>query len=175
MSTWKSLTWAISSLFKRVKSGTKINDSDSRRGGESAQVTTIIIRVEQQDVFLKERQFLAKQDQIPRQSPLVKLSKILDEYGFLRFSGHTSSANLCFDVKHPMIIPKTYTATLFVKHYRKQVAHQGHQFTEDTLRSAGLWLTGGNKNLFLHNCIICKKGTADFPTETFTRTTIHTC
>lgn len=64
----------------------------------------------------------------------MKLSPFLDQDGPLRVGGRTSSSDMSFDDKHPVIIPKTHTATLLVKHYHDQVAHQGRHFTEGALR-----------------------------------------
>lgn len=57
------------------------------------------------------------------------------------------------------MIPKKHIATLLVRHYHEQVAHQGCHFTEGAVRSAGLWLTGGKRLVsgIIHKCVICKK------------------
>ncbi|XP_051239353.1 uncharacterized protein LOC127353832 [Dicentrarchus labrax] len=158
-SSWKSLVRAISRLIKRVRSEVKVPDSEGSRGEESAQATVVIIRAMQQEVFFKEIEHLIKRDQISRQSPLVKLSPFLDQDRLLRVGGRTSSTDMCFDDKHPLIIPKTHTATLLVRHYHDQVAHQGRHFTEGALRSAGLWLIGGKKlvSTVIHKCVTCKR------------------
>ena len=41
--------------------------------------------------------------------------------------------------KHPVIIPKNshLLAVFFIRHYHEQVQHQGCQFTEGAVRSAG--------------------------------------
>ncbi|XP_075315887.1 uncharacterized protein LOC142375626 [Odontesthes bonariensis] len=158
-SSWKSLVRAISRLIKRVRSKVKVPDSDGSREEESVQATVVIIRSTQQEVFFKEIEHLIKGDPIPRQSPLVRLSPFLDQEGLLRVGGRTSSADMCFDDKHPLIIPKTHTATLLVRHYHDQVAHQGRHFTEGALRSAGLWLIGGKRlvSTVIHKCVTCKR------------------
>lgn len=116
---WKSLTWAVSNLIKKVKSVTETPNSDSSSGDESAQATTIIIKAAQQDVFIKEFQCLSKGDQIPRQSPLRKFTHFLDKDGLLTVGGRTSSTDMSFDEKHPLIIPKQHVATLLVRHYHE--------------------------------------------------------
>lgn len=87
------------------------------------------------------------------------MSPFLDQDGLLRVGSRTSSADMCFDDKHPVIISKTHTATLLVRHYHDQVAHQGRHFTEGVLRSAGLWLIGGKKlvSTVIHKCVTCKR------------------
>lgn len=90
----------------------KVPDSEGSRGEESSQATAVIIRATQQEVFFRETGHLIKGDQIPKQGPLVKLSPFLDQDGLPRVGGRTSSADMCFDDKHPLIIPKTHTATL---------------------------------------------------------------
>lgn len=156
-STWKSLNRAVATLLKKAKSITKLSDSPEE--DESAKATSIIIKAAQQDVFSKEYHCLSKGDKIPSQSPLGKLTPFLDRDGLLRVGGRISATDMSFDEKHPLIIPKTHIATLLVKHYHQQVAHQGRHFTEGAVRSAGLWLIGGKKlvSSVIHKCVICKK------------------
>lgn len=158
-SSWKSLVRAISTLIKRVRCKVRVPDDEGVTEEESAQATAVIIRATQQEVFSTEWEHLLKGDKIPRQSPLVKLSPFLDQDGLLRVGGRTSSTDMSFDDKHPVIIPKTHTATLIVRHYHGQVAHQGRHFTEGALRSAGLWLIGGKKlvSAVIHKCVMCKR------------------
>ena len=157
-STWKSLTRAVSKLIKKVRSVTKTPNSGSIND-EGSQATTTIIKAAQQDVFKKELQCLAKGEQIQKQSPLRKLSPFVDEDGLLRVGGRTSSADISFDEKHPLIIPKSHISTLLVRHYHEQVAHQGRHFTEGAVRSAGLWLIGGKRlvSSVIHKCVMCKR------------------
>ena len=45
------------------------------------------------------------------------------------------------------------------RHYHNQVAHQGRQFTEGALRTAGLWVVGGKRLIssVVHKCVTCRK------------------
>ncbi|XP_051806692.1 uncharacterized protein LOC127534752 [Acanthochromis polyacanthus] len=88
-----------------------------------------------------------------------KVDPILGQGWTVENRGRTSSANLPFDDKHPLIIPKSHVATLLVRHYHEQVAHQGRHFTEGAVRSAGLWLIGEKRLVsnVIHKCIFCRK------------------
>ncbi len=66
--------------------------------------------------------------------------------------------NLSFDDKHLLIIHE-HVATLLVRHYHEQVAHQGRHFTEGAVRSARMWLIGGKGlvSKVIHKCVVCGK------------------
>ncbi len=96
---------------------------------------------------------------LPNQSLLKKLNPIIDD-GLLRVGGRISSSDLSQREKHPLIIPrKNHIATLLVRHYHSQVAHQGRLLTDGAIRAAGFWIIG-SKHLIssiIHNCVICRK------------------
>ncbi|XP_029564276.1 uncharacterized protein LOC115159007 [Salmo trutta] len=64
------------------------------------------------------------------------------------------------DEKHPLIIPQThYVATLLVRHYHEQVAHQGHHFSDGAIRAAGFLIIGSKRLVsgIIHKCVTCRK------------------
>ncbi|KAI4892094.1 hypothetical protein NFI96_003231 [Prochilodus magdalenae] len=97
---------------------------------------------------------------IPKSSPLRKLNPFVDADGLLRVGGRITLADIPLEEKHPIIVPKKHhIATLLVRHYHEQVAHQGRHLTEGAVRSAGLWLIGGKRlvSSIIHTCVICNK------------------
>lgn len=72
-------------------------------------------------------------------SPLKKLDHFIDEEGLMRVGARLQSADLSDLETHPLIIPASHhVATFLVRHYHNPEAHQGRQFTEGTLCTAGL-------------------------------------
>lgn len=59
-----------------------------------------------------------------------------------------------------MIIPKAHhIATLIVRHYHKEVIHQGRHFTEGAVCSAGVWIVGRKRlvSSIIYYCVTCRK------------------
>lgn len=103
---------------------------------------------------------LSKGEEVSRHSPLKSLDPIIDDNGFLRVRGRTSSADMSWEEKHPIVLPKNHhVSTLLVRHYHEQVAHQGRHFTEGAVWAAGLWITGskGLVSSVIHKCVTCKR------------------
>lgn len=76
---------------------------------------------------------------IPKASPLRKLNPIVDADGLLRVGGRIPLADIPWEEKHPIIVPKKHhIAILIVRHYHENVAHQGRHLTEGAVRSAVL-------------------------------------
>jgi len=64
-------------------------------------------------------------------SPLIYLDPIIDDSRLLRVGGRLSSADMSWEEKHSIILPKSHhVSTLLVRHYHQQVAHQGRHVTE---------------------------------------------
>jgi len=90
---------------------------------------------------------------------LDKLDSFTDGKGLLRAGGRLKRSSLQFEVKHPIILPKSYTASLLVKHHHEMVAHQGRGITTGKLRDSGLWIIGCSKMVssHIHRCVTCRK------------------
>ncbi|XP_070206448.1 uncharacterized protein [Littorina saxatilis] len=61
---------------------------------------------------------------------------------------------------HPVVLPKNHhVSTLLVRHYHKNVKHQGRHFTEGALRSNGFWIIGAKRLVqsIIQQCFLCKR------------------
>lgn len=108
----------------------------------------------QEEAFEEELKSLSKGELVPEHSPLRSVT--LDSDGLLRIGGRLSSAEIPWEQRHPIIIPKNHhIATLLVQFYHEQVAHQGRHITEGAVRSAGLWILGGKRlaSRVIHRCV----------------------
>ncbi|XP_061910680.1 uncharacterized protein LOC133654376 [Entelurus aequoreus] len=141
-SSWKSLTRAIAKLVQKARVFWKTSDGIQRKD-ELRQAILVILKTTQQDVYKEEMKSLAKGEELSRHSPLKSLDPIFDDEGLLRVGGRNSAADMTWEEKHPIILPKdNHISTLLVRYYHEQVAHQGRHFTEGAVRTAGLWITG---------------------------------
>ena len=156
-SSWKSLSRAVTKLIHKARSYTK--DSVNNKN-EITQAKLIIVRNAQHDAFAEEMKCLSRGEVVPKSSLLRKLNPIVDADGLLRVGGRIPLADLPWEEKHPIIVPKKHhVATLLVRHYHEKVAHQGRHLTEGAVRSAGLWLIGGKRlvSSIIHKCVTCNK------------------
>ncbi|XP_076832060.1 uncharacterized protein LOC143477359 [Brachyhypopomus gauderio] len=156
-SSWKTLSRALAKLIHKVRSCLKCLDSKT---DALTQAKLIIIRNAQHDAFAEEFKHVSRGDVLPKSSPLRKLNPVVDADGLLRLGGRISLADIPWEEKHPIIVPKKHhIATLLVRHYHEQVAHQGRHLTEGAVRSAGLWLIGGKRLVsnIIRKCVICNK------------------
>ncbi|XP_035808144.2 uncharacterized protein LOC118470918 [Amphiprion ocellaris] len=147
---------------------------------ELSQAKVLIIRSVQHTAFKEELKCLKEGRQtIMKQSALKKLNPAVDKDGLLHVGGRLSSAELTEEEKHPLIIPHGHhIATLLVRHFHEQVAHQGRHITEGAIRGAGYWIIGGKRlvSSVIHKCVTCRKlrgrledqKMADLPTDRLT-------
>lgn len=110
-SSWKSLTHATVRLIQRARAYSK-NTDHKQRMGELPQAKLIILRSVQQDFFKQEIKSLSKGEEISRHSSVRSLDPIIDDNGFLRVGGRISSADMSWEEKHPILLPKTIMSLL---------------------------------------------------------------
>lgn len=118
------------------------------------------MRSVQQDFFKEVIKNLSKGEEVSRHSSIRSLDPIIDDNGLLRVGGRISLADMSWEEKHPILLPKNHhVSTLLVRHYHEQVAHQGRHFTEGAVRTAGLWITGSKRlvSSVIYKCVICKR------------------
>ncbi|KAF3699655.1 hypothetical protein EXN66_Car015342 [Channa argus] len=145
-SRWRLLIHGVAKLIQKIRSSLKAPEKDMKKLDELKQAKNIIIRSVQEEEFKEELKSLSKGELVPEHSPLRSLSVILDSEGLIRIGGRLSSAEIPWEQRHPIVIPKNYhVALLLVQFYHEQVAHQGRHITEGAIRSAGLWILGGKR------------------------------
>nr|XP_049576325.1 uncharacterized protein LOC125968877 [Syngnathus scovelli] len=156
-STWKSLVQGMRTLLQVAMSRSKASQSDVIKPSHPK---VVILKCVQQEIYQEEIELLSKGKDLPSNSPIGKLDPFVDEDGLLRVGGRLQSADLSEVEKHPVIIPNSHhVAVLLVRHYHNEVAHQGRQFTEGSLRTAGLWIVGAKRliSTIIHKCVLCRK------------------
>nr|XP_055029189.1 uncharacterized protein LOC129418268 [Misgurnus anguillicaudatus] len=157
-STWKHLIRGMAKLITLARNKSKASDQNTTNPQTQAKLT--VISSVQQYSFKEDLKKLQKGERLPKTSPLWTLNPFIDPEGLLRVGGRTSLANLPYDEKHPLILPKKHhVSTLLVRHYHQSVAHQGRHLTEGALRSAGVWVIGGRKlvSSVIYQCVTCRR------------------
>ena len=139
----------------------------------------LIVRNLQNESFSEELDCLEKKKGLPKTTPLLKLSPVIDPEGLLRVGGRLERADLTHEERHPLILPgKHHVTSLIVKHCHEEVEHQGRHFTHGMIRGKGFWIVGGKRlvNRVINQCLNCRRlrgklqhqKMADLPTERLT-------
>lgn len=114
----------------------------------------------QQEVYQEEFERIRNGTELSTNSSLFNLNPVVDANQLLRVGGRITKSDLCSKEKNPIIIPgQHHVTTLLVRHHHELVHHQGRQFTEGAIRSAGLWITGMKRcvSSLLFRCVKCHK------------------
>ena len=96
----------------------------------------------------------------PKQSSLHKLDPFLDSQGILRVGGRLRNASLPFEIKFPVILPRTsHVTTLIIRFFHEKIKHQGRGMTLNEIRANGYWIVGGTSAVgsYIWPCIVCRK------------------
>ena len=97
---------------------------------------------------------------MPKQSSLHKLDPFLASQGTLRVGGHHRNAPLSFEIKFPLILPRTsLVTTLIIRFFYQKVKHRGRGITLNEKRGNGYWIVGGTSAVgsYSWNCVVCRK------------------
>ena len=135
------------------------------------QALRVIISSTQREAFSGLLSDTRKEPELPREiqssakkalkgSQLYRLDPFLDSHGILRVGGRLRRAQMEYNEKHPIVLPKChYVSQLIAKHYHHEVHHQGRQITGGAIRQAGFWLIGGHDVVtkVIGACVLCKK------------------
>jgi len=160
----KHHTRSISSEKSSTSKTTKVEKSPftvpASTVDEMCQAEIVILRLLQSEAFEKEMRILrscaidgsamdrdlAKQrnSSMKTTSSLYQLDPFLDSHGILRLGGRIKRADVPYDLKHPVILPKkSHITKLIIRHYHHRVEHQGRGITLNSLQSSRYWVIGG--------------------------------
>jgi hypothetical protein len=119
----------------------------------------VIVKLVQQEAFPDEYNCLVKNKPLPKSSPLIKLNPFLDADSIIRVGGRLVNANIFYNKKFPIVIPKRHHITnLIVEREHLRQLHAGPQATLAAIRES-YWLLGGRNTIrrILHNCVLCRR------------------
>ena len=118
----------------------------------------IIIKSVQRNHFKVEIESCINKSKLPRNSPLKSLNPFIDENEILRIGGRLRNADISFDAKHQVILPKRHhVSRLLAEKVHRQIAHSGAEHTISIIRQK-YWIVGVRvivKQL-IKKCILCK-------------------
>ncbi|CAC5382832.1 unnamed protein product [Mytilus coruscus] len=126
-----------------------------------------IIKYEQNVHFEEEIHVLQNIDRgkvLKKSSKLFKLNPFIDDNGLLRVRGRLERADLPYDAKHPIILPKdSNISKLIIEDIHRSVGHLGKNSILAELRQK-FWIIGASSIIkgIVSKCVICRKYCAPF-------------
>ncbi|XP_076392699.1 uncharacterized protein LOC143265299 [Megachile rotundata] len=138
----------------------QIKENHSRyppSASEIAEAEIVLIRGIQSIHFSKEIALIASGKTVDKHSPLISLNPFIDERGLVRVGGRLENAQLKYEQKHPLIIPKSGPlAILLINHEHLRHLHAGCQQTLAALHSR-FWILSGKRLIkkVLRQCLSC--------------------
>ncbi|XP_066930773.1 uncharacterized protein [Clytia hemisphaerica] len=107
----------------------------------------VIIRLAQCRAYQEEIATLEsnQMNSLKKSSQLINLSPFLDSNNLLRVGGRIRNADIPFESKHPIILPrKCITTNLIIEHLHQNLHHAGRTSTLHEARRCGFWIINGN-------------------------------
>ncbi|XP_022806184.1 uncharacterized protein LOC111343295 [Stylophora pistillata] len=117
------------------------------------------IKSAQEEVFSADICNLSGGKPVGMESRLRTLTPFLDESDILRVGGRIDRAAVCYDVKHPIIIPQDHQlCRLVIMDCHKRLNHEGTEHIRNELRLL-YWIPHSRSTVrkVLNNCSLCKK------------------
>lgn len=121
-----------------------------------------IIKYVQNEHFRNEIAALNTNGNLDRRSGLKKLHPFMHHDGLLRIGGRLKYADIGFDAKHQILIPKHSEITsLIINHFHIKVFHGGPKLTEAAIRQRFRIIDGQTRiKMELRKCVKCARHTA---------------
>ena len=180
-SNWSRLKRVTAWVFRFLRNMKESTDNRSTQNARAASGETVRelqaeelqraeglwVRFAQQEAFSKELVELKEQKRsadgtkrTARDSKISRLCPFLDEEGFLRVGGRLQRADLPFETRHPLLLPKTGAVTkLIVQEYHEDGDHQlGTEHSLAELRQR-FWVISGRELIkkIVFKCPECKR------------------
>lgn len=159
ISSWHRLQRIVAYCFRfigncRVSSQERIANGLSHAEIRQARIT--ILKFVQVTHFSEDIRSLQATNQLPNKSKLLRYSAFLDRDGLLRIGGRIKHANVSYNIKHPIILPKSSTVSnLIIADIHQQYLHTGVSETFAIIRQR-YWIMG-SRNLIRSIVQRCKR------------------
>ncbi|XP_011884045.1 PREDICTED: uncharacterized protein LOC105571183, partial [Vollenhovia emeryi] len=125
-----------------------------------------LVRVRQE--FGSDIRQLEKSKSLPTNSRLLPLNPFLDDEHILRVGGRLKNANLAYESKHPLLLPKGHAITrLIIRNEHVRNMHAGVQATLYAVRSQ-FWPIAAKATTrdVINKCTVCWKAKPSVPEAT---------
>ncbi|XP_071961249.1 uncharacterized protein [Antedon mediterranea] len=125
---------------------------------ELAMAKLCLFQQQQEVAFGQELDSLKSGKSISGSSPLSKLRPFMGPDGLLRITGRLQQADLSYDEKHPIILPKGHFTTLLIRSFHVKLQNAGVDTVINVLRNT-YWILGVRKLMksVKKRCMPCQK------------------
>ena len=127
----------------------------------------LISSAQQQD-FAEEFSCIQEQNPLPRKSKLAGLQPMIDQDGLIRVGGRLDKADLPYEFKHPVVLPKDHPLTLLIlRHCHHDNLHAGSALMQSVLRQHGFWVIRAKQQCrsTVRKCVPCARQRAETLTQ----------
>ena len=141
---------------KKTKMETKIGPLKVQ---EIKEAQLMWIKSVQREAFPADICNLTAGQPVGTKSRLKTLTPFLDESDILRVGGRIDGAAICYDAKHPMIIPQDHQlCRLVIMDCHKKLNHEGTEHVRNELRLL-YWMPHSRSTVrkVLNDCSVCKR------------------
>ena len=161
--SWTKMVRMVIRILRWRKSNRIISEVEVKRNAEKA-----IIRLMQKKAFQDDVMQLKKRQQLKKTSSIFKLSPFMDEDDIIRVGGRIKNADVPYEVKHPIVLPRRSITTMaIIRKVHEEVQHGGRSATLCRLREKGFWCINGNSLVrhLINKCVICRilRGKSEAP------------
>jgi len=119
--------------------------------------TKVLVKLVQRSYFSKELSLLLKQQNLNKNSPILRLNLFIDKEGILRVGGRLKLSDLTYNTKHPILLPGHHPfARLIVTNEHERHFYAGPQATLAAVRQ-NYWLISARDVVrqITRKCTIC--------------------
>lgn len=127
----------------------------------------VIIWKLQQTCFPQEYSILTSKQPLPGNNSLLKLQPFLGEDGLIRVGGRLRNANIPYQQKHPILLPRGHQITInLIRQYHLLNMHTGATATL-TLFQSKYWITSARDAIraVIRKCCVCSRMRAEMLTQ----------
>lgn len=163
ISSFYELKKCMAYVLRFIWNCRKKNKENKRVGvltmDEMEQAQHVIVKMVQCEFFGDEISILTAGKSLPKTNKLAALSPFIDDFGLLRVGGRISKADLPFDAKHQILLPRRHPITsAIIKQKHVKCKHGGPKLTESVFRQK-YWISDSQRAIksVLHHCIDCFK------------------
>lgn len=147
----------IHNCCKRLKGMHNELEGESLTPAEITNATVILTKIVQQSVFPQDMLHLKVHNTVHCKSKLLCLNPFLDNAGIIRVGGRLNNADIPYNQKHPIVLPKNHKFTkLIIQNEHHKCLHAGAQATLAAVRMS-YWPLGGRDitRHLIRQCIRC--------------------
>ncbi|XP_055848210.1 uncharacterized protein LOC129913509 [Episyrphus balteatus] len=160
-SSYTKLVRVIATVLRFVEN---CRDRENKRTSplsvkELNESSTLILKMVQISAFKSELDIFKAEKPLSKKSQLITLSPFLDGNGLIRVRGRLENADVPYDMKHPIILPRDHhVCNLIIDKAHKETLHGGTSLVLNTLRN-NFWILDGKRVVTreIHKCVICAK------------------